>query len=54
MLDSYHIIPVGAQVAHWVKRWPIGLVVPSSILARGEIFSTSNRPDLTEILLNRT
>ena len=53
MLDSYYIIPVGAQVAHWVKRWPTDLAVPSSVLARGKIFSPSNRPDKTEILETR-
>ena len=31
---------VGAPVAQWVKRWPTDLAVPSSIPARGEIFST--------------
>ena len=30
----------GAPVAQWVKRWPTDLAVPSSIPARGEIFST--------------
>ena len=49
-----------------IKRWPAGPAVPSSSLARGEIFSTvnrflsntafllslstSHRPDMTEIL----
>ena len=32
----------GAPVAQWVKRWPTDLAVPSSIPARGEIFSTVN------------
>ena len=32
----------GVPVAQWVKCWPIDLVVPSSIPARGEIFSTVN------------
>ena len=34
--------PYGAPVAQWVKRWPTDLAVPSSIPARGEIFSTVN------------
>ena len=55
----------GAPVVQWVKRWLTDLAVPSSIPARGEFFfnrerssttntfslSTSNRPDMTEILL---
>ena len=32
----------GAPVAQWVKRWPTDLAGPSSIPARGEIFSTVN------------
>ena len=32
----------GAPVAQWVKRWPTDLAVPSSIPARGKIFSTIN------------
>ena len=45
---SYEIFPkglkneLGAPVAQWVKRWPTDLAVPSSIPARGEIFSTVN------------
>ena len=35
-------ILLGASVAQWVKRWPTDLAVPSSIPARGEIFSTLN------------
>ena len=33
---------VGALVAQWIKHWPTDLAVPSSIPARGEIFSTVN------------
>ena len=33
---------LGAPVAQWVKRWPTDLAVPSSIPARGKIFSTVN------------
>ena len=33
---------VGAPVAQWVKRWPTDLAVPSSMPARGRIFSTVN------------
>ena len=32
----------GAPVAQWFKCWPTDLAVPSSSLARGEIFSTVN------------
>ena len=57
-----------APLAQLVKRWPADLAVPSSIPARGEIFSTVNgvqlhtafslssahRPDMTEILLRKS
>ena len=55
-----------SPVAQWVKRWPTDPSVPRSSPARGEIFSTvkrgsiahslstSNCPDMTEILLKRT
>ena len=33
---------IGAPVTQWVKCWPTDLAVPSSIPARGEIFSTVN------------
>ena len=33
---------VGAAVAQWVKHWTTDLAVPSSIPARGKIFSTVN------------
>ena len=56
-----HRLRLRASVAHLVKRWPTDLAVPSSIPTRGEIFSnvngvrlsTSHRPDMTEILLER-
>ena len=42
-LDSNNVTFLrGAPVAQWVKRWPSDLAVPSSISARGEIFSTVN------------
>ena len=50
-------------MAQWVKRWATDLAVPSSIPARGRLFSTvngvplhtaSHRPDMSEILLKRT
>ena len=33
---------MGAPLAQWVKGWPNDLAVPSSILARGKIFSIVN------------
>ena len=35
-------LKLGAPVAQLVKRWPTDLAVPSSIPARGKIFSTVN------------
>ena len=52
-------------MAQWFKCWLTDLAVPSSIPTRGEIFSTVNgvplltlstsqRPDMTEILSKRS
>ena len=47
------IIHSSAPVAKWVKRWPTDLAVPSSIPARGKIFSTVNGAPLhTAFIIN--
>ena len=65
--DLFTICALRAPVAQWVKRWPTNLAVPSSIPARGRLFSTANGvyiahsfslstshcPDMTEILLKK-
>ena len=63
-----HRLWLGTPLAQWVKRWTTDLAVPTSILlsrrnhlnrkpgsiAHSLSLSTSNRPDMTEILLKRS